>query len=583
MSRPSPSAPSPQASASSPGGEWIARSNANAQVMLEVLARFSPETAGFFGVDGLDEEILDLEPGIVARSIEATEGALTTLRRHLASERDAAVRQDLEILIHYGELQVEGARLSDRLLLPYFGLGETIFQGMRALLDEQVPPARRAKAIVRLRRYAGQHESGRAGLAKLAEDRIREKLGQPGLLGPYRGEVEKDLTNGQTMVEGIAKLFEKFGIHGHEEAHAALEKQLAAYDAFVRQEVLPRARSDFRQPAELYAHGLLLVGVDLPLEELTSRARVSFREIQNEMQSLAPLIAGNENAGQADYRRIIRDLKKRQLVGEGILPHYEARNRDLERIIREQDIITLPERPLQIRLASEAESAAIPAPNMRPPRLLGNTGERGTFVLPLSIPAGAGKENLVFDDFTYEASSWTLSAHEARPGHELQFASMVEKGVSITRALFAFNSVNAEGWGLYAEAEMKPYLPLEGQIVALQHRLLRAARAFLDPGMQDGSISKEDATLVLTRDVVLSDAMALQEVERYTFRAPGQATSYFCGYVRLMALRTETERLLGERFRRRRYHDFILAQGLLPPSLLRKAVLEEFVPSQRAS
>lgn len=47
--------------------------------------------------------------------------------------------------------------------------------------------------------------------------------------------------------------------------------------------------------------------------------------------------------------------------------------------------------------------------------------------------------------------------------------------------LFAFNSVNVEGWGLYAEAEMKPFEPLDGQLIALQHRLLRAARAFLDP------------------------------------------------------------------------------------------------------
>jgi uncharacterized protein (DUF885 family) len=74
--------------------------------------------------------------------------------------------------------------------------------------------------------------------------------------------------------------------------------------------------------------------------------------------------------------------------------------------------------------------------------------------------------------------------------------------------------------------------------------------------------------------------MALQEVQRYTFRSPGQATAYFCGYTRLMELRAETERALGPKFNRKDYHDFLLAQGLLPPSLLRKAVLEEFIPAQ---
>jgi hypothetical protein len=30
------------------------------------------------------------------------------------------------------------------------------------------------------------------------------------------------------------------------------------------------------------------------------------------------------------------------------------------------------------------------------------------------------------------------------------------------------------------------------------------------------------------------------------------------------------------------FHDFILAQGLLPPDLLREAVMTDFVPSQKA-
>ena len=76
--------------------------------------------------------------------------------------------------------------------------------------------------------------------------------------------------------------------------------------------------------------------------------------------------------------------------------------------------------------------------------------------------------------------------------------------------------------------------------------------------------------------------MAVQEIERYTFRNPGQAPSYFVGYSRLMELRTDAERLLGSRFDRRTYHDFILSQGLLSPALLRKAVMEQFVPAQLA-
>ena len=43
-----------------------------------------------------------------------------------------------------------------------------------------------------------------------------------------------------------------------------------------------------------------------------------------------------------------------------------------------------------------------------------------------------------------------------------------------------------------------------------------------------------------------------------------------------MELRAETEKMMGKRFDQQKYHDFILSQGLLPPDLLRKAVMEQF-------
>ena len=214
---------------------------------------------------------------------------------------------------------------------------------------------------------------------------------------------------------------------------------------------------------------------------------------------------------------------------------------------------------------------------MDAPPLLNNTGQQGEFVLPLNVPTKPGSsETAQVDDFTFAAASWTLTAHEARPGHELQFASMVEHGVSLARSLFAFNSVNVEGWGLYAEHILLPYEPLEGQLVSLQLRLMRAARAFIDPELQSGRLTPDEGMRILTKDVMLSEAFANTEIERYTFRSPGQATSYFYGYMKLLELRKDVEAKMGPRFDQQKYHDFILAQGLLPPDLLRKAVMDGF-------
>ena len=76
---------------------------------------------------------------------------------------------------------------------------------------------------------------------------------------------------------------------------------------------------------------------------------------------------------------------------------------------------------------------------------------------------------------------------------------------------------------------MIPHEPLDGQLLALQFRLLRAARAMLDPMLNLGMIDRARAEKVLIEEVGLSKAMTRQELDRYTFNAPGQAGSLFYG------------------------------------------------------
>ncbi len=244
--------------------------------------------------------------------------------------------------------------------------------------------------------------------------------------------------------------------------------------------------------------------------------------------------------------------------------------------MRKEDLVTLPQRNAAIRLDHPRRSRGFTRRHLNPPRLIGNTGEPAEFVLPLKSSSGGA-----MDDFANDAISWTLTAHECRPGHELQFARMIERGVSNARAIYAFNSANVEGWALYAEAVMKQYLPIEGQIGALQMRLLRAARAFLDPMLNLGLIEPDAAKRILMDEVVLSEPFAKSEVNRYTFVLPGQATSYFYGYSRLQALRARAELALGGKFNQKAYHDFIISQGLLPLGVLEQTVMTEFVGGAR--
>ena len=152
--------------------------------------------------------------------------------------------------------------------------------------------------------------------------------------------------------------------------------------------------------------------------------------------------------------------------------------------------------------------------------------------------------------------------------------------IAVFLTIFAFNSANVEGWGLYAEAIMRPYMPLEGQMISLQYRLMRAGRMFLDRMLNLGLITPEEAKHLIMEDMAIGESWAQNEIERYTYRMPGQATAYHYGYSKMQVLRAQTELRLGDDFEQQAFHDFVLAQGLLPPDILKDAVMNDFVPSQ---
>ncbi|KQQ91935.1 DUF885 domain-containing protein [Massilia sp. Leaf139] len=559
---------------------WVTKSNENAKVLLNVLAKYSPESASSLGVDGYDEQITDMSRDQFEANNKDLRAAIADLQKRMKAETDSKVKQDLQILIDKAQDQITSNTLQRKYFMPFDDLTGMIFGVVRGTLDPRIPKARQQALLVRLDKYAGLAKGYRP-VTELAHERLQERLkANKNLLGPYKGEIEQALNDGPTLLKGMRELLVKSELKGWESRFDALEKQLTAYNARLKTEMLPRARTDHKLPPEVYADNLKNFGVDIKPQELIAKALTSFAEIRNQMQITANLIAKERGFKDSDYRAVMLELKKQQIPADKVMPLYAERLAALEAAVREQRVVTLPSRKAVIRLASMAENAAQPAPHMSPPRLIGNTGEYGEFVLTTGMPPDASGKRLIFDDFTHQAGTWSLTAHEARPGHELQFAKMIETGVSTARAVFAFNSVNVEGWALYAEAEMQPYEPLDGQLFALQARAQRAARAFLDPMVNLGEITPDGVKSFLMRDVGLSEGMATQEMQRYTFRAPGQATSYFYGYQRLMETRQAAEVALRGKFDRQKFNDFVLAQGLVPPSLLRKAVMEEFVPAQ---
>lgn len=559
---------------------WIEESNRHSQVLLEVMARYNAEAAGSFGVEGQDGEVFDLKPRVLERQEADLAAAVTKLEGLKAAATDPLVRRDLDILIGAARDRKESSELYRQLTLPFFDVGQAVFRGFQDLLDPRIPKSRQKAALTRLHKYVGA-EKGYEPITVLARARYEEVAGNAQLLGPWIVEAQQYLDNQPRYLDGIQKLLEGSGLKGWQKDMKTLRTQFDDYAKWATATVLPRARKTSQLPAELYADNLKRFGVDMDPRDLMARALASYQQTRSEMEPLARRVAEERKWSRTDYRDVVRELKKQRIPDDQLLALYTGRLEQIEAIIRRENLVALPTRKAAIRLATAAESAASPAPHIDPPRLVGNTGEPAEFVLPTSNPNAA--PGSVMDDFNYEAIAWTLTAHEARPGHELQFAGMLEAGVSTARVIFALNSANVEGYALYAEAVLKKFLPPEGQIGALQMRMMREARAFLDPMLNLGLIQPDAAKRFLMEEVMLSEPMAKQEVDRYTFQAPGQATSYFYGYSRLNALRTRIELALAGKFDERRYHDFIVAQGPLPFELLEQAAEEEFLKGTQAA
>lgn len=558
----------------SKSSDWLERSNKVAYKILESQAKYAPEFSGQSGVEGYDEDIFDLAPKLHERQLETATKNLKMLRGLIANEKDPFMLNDLKIMLKSIEDGIQSSKINHDKVMPYGNIPGLIFAGFRGILNKQIPTERQKAALIRLKKYTGETK-GFKPFVENAKLRLQDRLNIPNLILPYRGEVQQDIERSSTMINGLTSLFEESELKGWEKSLTLLQTQLTDYVKWVDKTILPNTRENAALPRELYELQLKNYGVESSPEELMATGQVAFMNIRNEMMAIAPLVAKQKGYETDDYREVIKLLKKDQIHGDELLEYYQKIMLELDNIIETNHLATLPNEPARVRMASSAETAQQPAAHLDIPRLIGNTGEFPEFIVPKIEQNEDG--TWPDSDYAFPAMMWTLAAHEARPGHEMQFTTMLRGGVSTARGLFAFNSANVEGWALYAESITKPYMPLEGQLLSLQARLLRSARIFLDPMLNLGLISPVEAKRVLMEDVVEDDPSAQNEVERYTYRSPGQATAYYYGYENLQSLRTRTELRLKEKFNAQEFHDFLLAQGLLPPEILNESVEKYFI------
>ena len=168
-----------------------------------------------------------------------------------------------------------------------------------------------------------------------------------------------------------------------------------------------------------------------------------------------------------------------------------------------------------------------------------------------------------------------IAYHEGLPGHHMQISIAQElTGVPQFQTQIGY-SAYSEGWGLYSERFAKEipgtYADPYSDFGRLSSELWRAIRLVVDTGVHSKGWTEDQAIEYFTANSPQNMETVRNEVRRYLVW-PGQATSYKIGMNRILDLRAEAERELGDRFDIRAFHDAVLGGGSLPLPLLERRV-----------
>lgn len=544
---------------------WKESSNNLAKEYALSLGELSPEYVSAMGYKSFDSNTTafsrNLDQKLYVHAYKWHKKVSEILEHELHPE----YKTDVMILQESLALDMAETELDQKIgTIPFIPLTDIVLSGLEQLMFENAPQEKIKSGMDRFRSYVRGTDTAMPladgvkaylleKMDKLAEKRKRG-------FWPLKKEIEDYLKASPLYLEQIEKLLSQRAGSEWKSDFDELKSQDLEYREFLRKKILPYARTTFNTPSEYYALKLKKRGILLSPEELIKIGHEDYQKAYKEFSELAKKIATKHQLSKNDPVSVVNFFKSKRLGSDQeILAAYLKESEELKKLVREKKLLTLdPGLDFIIRLATPAEMKSTPSPHYRGVPLVSKTNEKAQFV----IPTAQGQEGI--DDFTFKEAIIDLTAHEAVPGHAVQFHTMKERGVSYIRAWFASNSANTEGWGLYAEEIIYPHVEDEVKFIILQRRLWRMARMFLDPELNLGKIGHQRIEDVYVKELGFSKNWAKIEFDRYAYVYPAQAPSYYYGYKIL----TETKNIVSKKDNaivdERCFNDAVLDLGLLP-------------------
>lgn len=349
------------------------------------------------------------------------------------------------------------------------------------------------------------------------------------------------------------------------------KEALAAWETWLRDELLPTAQGDFRLGEELYGakFGHTLKSSLTPVE-LAERANRDFETVRDEMLRLArqlwPAWMGDaEMPDDRDVlvRRVLDAIAADHPAADDLLEFCRAEHGRIEAFVRERDLIGLADEPLEIIWTPEFLRAFGGAMLMPPGPL--DKGLSSFFAItPMPDDwSDEQKESYLREDNARMLRLLTI--HEATPGHYLQLAYS-NRVPSLVRAIFQ-SGVFAEGWAVYITQVMMDigYGADDAALMLVHWKFyLRAiTNTMMDIAIHTGTMTRDEAMDLMVRTGFQEESEAANKWDRARLSST-QLCEYFLGSVEMHNLEREAReraKEAGQEFVYRPWLERILSHG----------------------
>lgn len=377
---------------------------------------------------------------------------------------------------------------------------------------------------------------------------------------------------------------------------AAIESAREAIDehqAWLEKDLLPQAAGDFRLGPVLFDQKLRhTLNSPLSRREIRLRAEGEYVAVRNEMFMIArdiyadihPYASFPDNPDEAYKQVVIRaalEQAYRHLPeADAIVETATGYVREASDFVRANDLVTMPEDPLEIIVMPEYQRGVAVA-YLDPPGAL-DAGQK-SFYAVAPLPGDWTEEQI--QSFLREYNLYSLqnlTLHEAVPGHYLQLAHSNRYPSSLRAVLWSGPFV--EGWAVYAERFMieAGYLdhdPLM-RLINLKWYLRTVTNAIIDQAIHVDGMSRDAALKLMIEGAFQEEREAAGKWTRAQLTST-QLSTYFVGFQEHADMRRAVETALGAEFNLRRYHDSALSYGSPPVRFVRALILDQEIPRSR--